>query len=142
MILRGLTSVTFRKLASQKVVQLTKDAGLEGIDHPCVKTFWQPIHAVDPVINSAGIDKILPWIAGGHVFHWWPNHEVRLPLSNGANNWKMYFTHLSGIQENIYGNLEFIKDDSIDQFFNDAGTLMELSGYRQGSIKNVIPNDN
>ncbi len=102
---------------------------LTDLAHPMVKTYWQPMHGVGPEINGNGIDLILPWIVGVHVFHWWPKAEVRLPLQEGINHWKTYIHKLSSIATAIPGNLEFVKDDAPEQFLKDAGTLLELTGY-------------
>ncbi|HUX59347.1 MAG TPA: TIM barrel protein [Bacteroidales bacterium] len=102
---------------------------LTDLNHPVVNTFWQPVHGAGPDINGAGIDLILPWIVGVHIFHWWPKAEIRLPLRHGEGDWKEYLYRLSGLSRKIFGNLEFIKDNSQEQFFNDASTLLELTGY-------------
>jgi len=104
---------------------------LTDMDHPGINTLWQPVHGAGPVINGAGIDMIRQWITGVHIFHWWPKAEMRLPLRQGAGDWKVYIDRLSGIQGTIYGNLEFVKDNSPEQFLNDAETLLELTGYQQ-----------
>lgn len=102
---------------------------LTDLAHPQVKTYWQPIHGLGPKINGDGIDLILPWIVGVHVFHWWPKAEVRLPLQEGINHWKEYIHKLSSIAEAIPANLEFVKDDAPEQFLKDAATLLALTGY-------------
>lgn len=99
---------------------------LIALDHPAVKTYWQPIPGVKPEINGAGIDKILPWIAGFHIFHWWPKAEVRLSLHQGTQDWKDYLLRLSKVKEPIYGNLEFVKNNTSKQFLEDARTLLNL----------------
>ena len=111
---------------------------LQEIDHPCVNTFWQPIHGAGPDFNGAGIDMILPWIVGVHIFHWWPKVEMRLPLKEGADHWHEYMTRLSGISGSIFGNIEFVKDDSAEQFFMDAKTLLELTDYQKNHYSQEI----
>jgi len=96
--------------------------------HPHIKTYWQPLHGAGPDINGMGIDLILPWIVGVHIFHWWPRAEVRLPLQDGINDWKQYIFQLSKISETISCNLEFVKDNSPEQFLNDANVLLDLIG--------------
>ena len=99
---------------------------LTELAHPQVSTLWQPLHGAGPAINGAGIDLIRSWIVGVHIFHWWPKAEMRLPLVEGEEDWRRYMDRLSGIPGNISGNLEFVKDDSPDQFLRDAATLLEL----------------
>lgn len=99
---------------------------LTDLAHPQVKTYWQPRHGAGPESNGAGIEMILSWIVGVHVFHWWPKVEVRLPLQDGADHWKEYLDKLSSISEAVPCNLEFVKENSPEQFLKDAGTLLEL----------------
>ncbi len=106
---------------------------LTELAHPQIKTYWQPLHGAGPAINGAGIKMILPWIVGVHVFHWWPKAEVRLPLSEGINDWKQYVLQLCKISDTISCNLEFVKDNSAEQFLKDANTLQELLGFQQES---------
>lgn len=101
---------------------------LTDLNHTEVKTYWQPVHGAGPDINVAGIDMILSWIVGVHIFHWWPDAEVRLPLREGVGDWKKYLLSLSRIPETVFGNLEFVKGNSSEQFFDDAKTLLELAG--------------
>ena len=109
---------------------------LTELNHPSVRTYWQPVHGAGSEINGAGIDMILPWIEGIHVFHWWPNAEVRLPLQEGRADWAVYINSLSRISRTIFGHLEFVKDDSQEQFLKDAATLLKLTGETR-SVKNM-----
>ena len=103
---------------------------LTDLAHPQVRTYWQPLHGAGPDINGTGISMILPWIVGVHVFHWWPKAEMRLPLKEGKNDWKQYISQLAEISGTIPYNLEFVKDNSSEQFRKDANTLLELLGYQ------------
>ena len=101
---------------------------LTDLAHPWVSTLWQPVHGAGQEFNGAGIDLISGWIKGIHVFHWWPDAMSRLPLREGMTDWRDYLSRLSSIPGNLYGNLEFVKDDSPDQFLEDAETLLEITG--------------
>lgn len=54
--------------------------------------------------------------------------QERLPLSDGFDEWQELFKH---IPEKIPALLEFVRNDSVDQFFEDAEFLKKL-------IKNTI----
>lgn len=99
---------------------------LSKLDHPAIKTYWQPIHGAGAELNAAGIELILPWIVGVHIFHWWPRAEIRLPLIAGLDHWKRYLHCLAKAERSIPGNLEFVKEDSSEQFHEDASTLLAL----------------
>ena len=60
-----------------------------------------------------------------HV-HYCSGNE-RLPLAGGYEEWQELFSH---IPEDIPALLEFVRDDSIEQFFEDAETLKRLVSNR------------
>ena len=99
---------------------------LEAVDRPNVVTYWQPLHGAGAEKNCEGMELIMPWIAGVHVFHWWPAHETRNLLEAGKSDWLQYFEKLKAAPEDIYGLLEFVKDDSVENFKADAVTLKNL----------------
>lgn len=99
---------------------------LDTVDHPNVFTYWQPLHGAGAEKNCEGMELIMPWIAGVHVFHWWPTHERRHLLEAGKRDWIQYFEKLEAISEVIYGLLEFAKDDAVENFKADAMTLKSL----------------
>ena len=51
----------------------------------------------------------------------------RLPLADGCEEWLEFFAN---IPERIPALLEFVRNDSIEQFFEDAGTLKRLVSNR------------
>lgn len=99
---------------------------LTDLAHPQVKTYWQPLHGAGPLVNGTGIDMILSWIVGVHVFHWWPEVEVRLPLQDGADHWTEYIRKLSVVSTLLPCNLEFVRGDFPAQFLEDARALLAL----------------
>jgi len=73
------------------------------------------------------LQRVRPHLANLHVFHWWPDAQHRLPLSAGADRWPTYL-HEAAQQSNEdqiqrYASLEFVPNDSIEQFHADAQTL-------------------
>jgi len=97
---------------------------LEMIKHENVGTYWQPIHGAGVEKNCTGIEQIYDWIAGVHVFHWWPSPDYRYLLCDGIEHWKQYLKKLSHKQ--ICASIEFVKDDKPENFLLDAQTLKEL----------------
>lgn len=114
---------------------------LKEIAHPQVNTLWQPIHGVGPDVNGDGIKIILPWIVGVHVFHWWPAAEARMPLKKGYKDWKYYLKLLAKISDDIPGTLEFVQDDSPEQFLSDAQTWLELIYLHQYADQDLLANN-
>jgi hypothetical protein len=74
---------------------------------------------------------MLPWLSNLHVFQWEPGGQ-RLPLTAGAPHWRAFFQILAespGTEPppDRWALLEFVRDDSLDQFRRDAATLRQLT---------------
>lgn len=96
---------------------------LQSAAHPNLKTLWQPPNGMDPNLSVAGLEELLPLVHHLHVFHWWPTAAERHPLSVGADNWKLYLDVLRRKNKSLPLLLEFVANDSTDQFLADAATL-------------------
>ncbi|NLB42817.1 MAG: sugar phosphate isomerase/epimerase, partial [Clostridiales bacterium] len=59
-----------------------------------------------------------------HAFHW-VNRE-KLELAKGENEWRGYLDEISKVPGDRYIMLEFVKNDSPEQFIEDADTLKKL----------------
>ena len=95
---------------------------MEEIDHPSVRCYWQPPNG-QPVDHSlAGLESIAPWLSHLHVFHWVDSSQ-RYRLSEGHDAWSRYISFASRVPGDRYAYLEFVLNDSPDQFLEDAGTL-------------------
>lgn len=58
------------------------------------------------------------------MFYWGEDFK-RFPLERGAQNWQDYLSLLTQYGERYYA-LEFVKDDSLEQFKEDVATLKQL----------------
>mgnify|MGYP000874271425 FL=1 len=96
---------------------------LKGIDHPFVCTGWQPNPQISHADNLGELQQIKPWLANVHVFHWEANE--RFLLKEGFDAWSAYLNIIKDGNHAII--LEFVKNDSIEAFIQDAETLIELS---------------
>ena len=74
----------------------------------------------------AGLRAILPHLQNMHVFHWWPDDKHRLPLSEGLDRWGQYLKLAAESGQSRYVSLEFVRDDDLQQFREDAKTLLLL----------------
>jgi len=102
---------------------------LEEINCPNMRTYWQPMNGAGVEKNCSGLKIILPYIAGIHVFHWWPDSTTRHLLSIGNDDWLNYLGILKSIDKSVYALLEFVKDDSVENFRKDAITFHKMLNY-------------
>lgn len=108
--------------SSDSAAALLERLPLENLD-----TLWQPPNGRPEEICEESLTRILPRISNLHVFHWgrggW---SERLTLSEGKERWKRYFTLLQNPPKSRWALLEFVKDDSLDQYHEDAQVLKAL----------------
>lgn len=96
---------------------------LREVDHPNVRTFWQPPNGRPPGENRAGLEAVAPWVTNIHCFHWWPTSKDRHPLAEGEANWRSYLAAINALPGDRHVSIEFVKDNAPEQFFADAETL-------------------
>lgn len=98
---------------------------LEEVNHPNLRSLWQPPKGSTVEENRAGIDAIAPWISHVHAFSWRieEGQTIRLPLAEYATQWKEYLTRIDGLGGDRYALLEFVRNDDPAQFLADAATL-------------------
>ena len=99
---------------------------LEEVDRPNMKTYWQPPVGATPESCLAGLDAISPWLCNVHVFHWLAEPKTRLPLVQGVPLWHQYFAKIRTVARDLNALLEFVADDSLEAFAEDARTLKTL----------------
>src|SRR5699024_5278041 len=87
-------------------------------------TYWQPAVSAAVEDRLESIRTIQPWLSHVHVFHW--QGRDRRPFKEGLNEWKRYLDALPFPDETRYLLMEFVKDDSLEQFFEDAKAFTHL----------------
>ncbi len=97
---------------------------IEKTNRPNLKTYWQPNVEKSIRENLKDLEIVLPWLAGVHVFYWFPDERSRLSLAAGAADWTRYFKKLKKTQG--FALLEFVKDDDLGNFEADANTLIQM----------------
>lgn len=88
-----------------------------------VVSYWQPVGGQDVFSAVHEVRTLEPVTA--HVFSWGPGGFTdRLPLAGRRDLWKPVLTELArdGVERNAL--LEFVLDDSPEQFREDAKTLL------------------
>lgn len=100
---------------------------LQQVNRPNLHSSWQPPNGMQPQTAIAGLQKLGAHLANLHVFHWWPDEHHRHPLLTGEDRWTKYLAQAAKQCEQDrlqrYASLEFVLNDSIEQFRADAETL-------------------
>jgi sugar phosphate isomerase/epimerase len=97
----------------------------DAVDHPALKTFWQPRAHAARDFCLRDMDVALPRLAALHVFNWHPQSAERLPLADGADDWAAYLEKAataSGKNE-MFALIEFVREEKPAQFVKDAEAL-------------------
>lgn len=85
--------------------------------------YWQPRNGWAPQENLLALEAVAPWLGNVHCFHWWPTARDRRPLREGEAHWQLYLERLAALPGERQVSLEFVRDDSLEQFRRDAATL-------------------
>ncbi len=95
-----------------------------------IRTYWQPLSFSD---NEKNLSMVLPHLCAVHVFTW-DNDYQRYPLADGAQQWRKYLSILqeAGISTRLI--MEFVKDDSEEQFLKDAAFLRSVTQDQEHNI--------
>lgn len=97
------------------------------INRPNVSLYWQPNQYEDVEFNVSALKRVLPFVSNIHVFAWDARGGscIRFPLADHAAAWKRYLDIIASDKKERSLLLEFVKDDSAEQFSADAKTLNE-----------------
>lgn len=103
--------------AAQKLLAL--------VDHPAMRTGWQPPNGQNFDYRMAGLKAVLDRMTTIHVFHW-IEISTRRPLGEGRADWQRYFDVAAKAPGDHYCLLEFAMNDSVEQMGEDAAVLREM----------------
>jgi 3-dehydroshikimate dehydratase len=96
------------------------------VDHPAFRTYWQPHRLMALQQCLEDMETAKPRLVGLHVFQWNVGNGDREPLADGQALWRKYLAAAkSSLPEDSFALLEFVKDDSPDQFLRDAQILRQ-----------------
>ncbi|MFY1649400.1 sugar phosphate isomerase/epimerase family protein [Solwaraspora sp. WMMB762] len=98
---------------------------LADVDHPAVRTYWQPPLDLPDAAAVDDLRQMLPWADAVHVFSWWPRYE-RLPLTARDRLWRDVFAELRGTGRDFDALLEFVIDDDPARVATEAASLAQL----------------
>ncbi|WMJ86696.1 sugar phosphate isomerase/epimerase family protein [Anaerocolumna sp. MB42-C2] len=90
-----------------------------------LRCYWQPNPDISHKENLRELLMVKPYLSNIHTFHWKDNN-IRYPLIEGHSEWLDYI-RIADLKPDISAYiLEFVKDDRIDNFREDAKELIEL----------------
>jgi 3-dehydroshikimate dehydratase len=104
----------------------TAERLLREVDHPNVRTFWQPPNGKSEDYRIAGLKAVSPWLEYLHCFYWTGEPRERRPLSEGQKRWATYLATARAVEDGLdprWVLLEFVPDDSLASLYRDAATL-------------------
>ncbi len=96
---------------------------LSEVNHPNIRSYWQPPRYSTVANNLAGIDAVAPWLDNIHLFHWHRTSGARETLATGEGDWQQYLEKVAELEGDRFALLEFVRDDSPEEFLQDASTL-------------------
>lgn len=94
---------------------------LQAANHPNLYCLWQPTVALTPAQRVQGVQLLGSRLVNMHVYSW-PDGK-RGPLN--AAEWKLYLD-AAQCGGSHYALLEFVRDNTEEQFASDAKTLNDL----------------
>ncbi|MEV1066206.1 TIM barrel protein [Streptomyces sp. NPDC050263] len=102
---------------------------LDEIDHPGVRTYWQPPLDVSDADALRGLDALIDRVAAVHAFSWWPG-TTRRPLSARGELWRSALARLRAAGRPLDVLLEFVPDDDEKALAREVRTLRSLRSPR------------
>ncbi|NLG81176.1 MAG: TIM barrel protein [Bacilli bacterium] len=97
---------------------------INAINLPNVFLYWQPAVNVSVTKRCEDLQQVYPYLSNLHVFEW--EGWTRLPLEQGIDNWRTYLSKIPNSEKVHYAMLEFVQNDSPEQFLQDAEILKLL----------------
>ena len=98
---------------------------LQRVGDESLRTYWQPRLDEEADPSVAGLRRLLPFLAGVHVFSWWPGAN-RLRLSERSDLWSAVTELLVQESEPCDLLLEFVPGDDLELVPAEAHTLRDF----------------
>ena len=93
---------------------------LDMADNKNLFCLWQPTPEIPEPERTEGLRQLGKRLLNIHTYYW--DDRVRRPLAEGKESWKGYLNAVDR-EEDHYLLMEFIMNDSIEQFLEDAAVL-------------------
>ncbi|HBN84294.1 MAG TPA: sugar phosphate isomerase/epimerase [Clostridiales bacterium] len=105
----------------------TIDSAMDLMDRRLEKnilSYWQPPIGTTEEEQMNMLDRIEPYLSNIHVYHW-VNRE-RMALQDGVDGWIRLADKIATVPGDRYAMIEFVKNDTEEQFYEDAKALKEI----------------
>lgn len=89
-----------------------------------LRSYWQTHMEEDRQTRLKGLKEMMPWLVNVHIFSWVNNQ--RTALAETAVEWQVYLKEIQKMEMVRYCLLEFVRNNSPEQFLKDAETLKQL----------------
>lgn len=100
---------------------------LTDVNHAAVRCYWQMRESAASLAEHLeGLHSVLPWLEHVHVQA--SQAGQRTPLETRADAWRKILKVVASTGREHTAMLEFVRDDSPEQFLADAATLQSLRG--------------
>ncbi len=102
---------------------------MKATEHPAITFGWQSRTGVEMSYDLAGLEDVLPKLSTLHVYNWSLNENGkydRHPLSEGKSQWEQYLKLASKTGRDHVALIEFVKDNTVEQFKDDAKALISF----------------
>lgn len=98
---------------------------LKAVDHPNMRSYWQPPSQGTVEDALASLQAVQPWLTNLHVHHFptVDGERQRLALSEGEERWDAYLQEAASAEDDRFALIEFVCDDTSEQFLRDANAL-------------------
>lgn len=104
---------------------------MEAVGRDNLYSYWQPRHGVSVAENLADIATLGERLSNVHVFHWVLQTDGKIdrrPLGEGRDRWEAYLGAIQPLPGERYAMIEFVKDNTLEQFSEDVAVLHSLLG--------------
>lgn len=95
---------------------------IKAVNMPNYKTYWQPIKQNSSDLKN--LKLVIDNVIIVHIFNW-KNFDERYAFSYKSDRWQGYFDIIQN-NKNIIGIMEFVKDDSEENFAIDYKTILSM----------------
>ncbi|NTW96000.1 MAG: TIM barrel protein [Erysipelotrichaceae bacterium] len=108
---------------------------LKAVQRDNLKLYWQPNPELSFSEHLLEIKTLAPYIITFHVFNWDKNNERFLLEENqGIDKWRAYIAQAHKFGSFPNALIEFVKEDSVENFMKDALSLKFISSKPQATL--------